>query len=131
MKTGNPVINPSYKYNERLKKILNLPKDLENDIDGKKSWISILGEGTDNYILTDDNNKKMILLVYRIRTNVSIIIMGETGCGKTLLIIKLFLVLNNGKKLVKLFNINPGIIDEEIINKMREINEKTKKKIQK
>ena len=106
MKAGNPVINPSYKYNERLKKILNLPKDLENDIDDKKSRTSI-GEGTDNYILTDDNNKKMILLVNRIRTNVSIIIMGETGCGKTLLIKKLFLVLNNGKKLVKVFNINP------------------------
>ena len=49
IKAANQVINPSYKYLEILKKILNLPNDLDNDINRKKSFISILDEGNDNY----------------------------------------------------------------------------------
>ena len=67
----------------------------------KKSLVSILNIGTDNYVITEDNYKKMVLLVYRIRANVPVIIMGETGCGKTSLIIKLNQLLNNGEKKVK------------------------------
>ena len=40
----------------------------------------------------------MILLLYRIKANVPVIIMGDTGCGKTMLITKLNQLLNNGKK---------------------------------
>ena len=52
--------------------------------------------------------------------------MGETGCGKTSLIIKLSQILNNGEKLVEIINIHPGITDEEITNSMREMNVKAK-----
>ena len=38
------------------------------------------------YALTPDNMLKMILIVLRVRANVPIIIMGETGCGKTSLV---------------------------------------------
>ena len=120
------MINPSYKYLKRLKFLLYLPNDLENEIDGNKSLLSILEEGTDNYVITEDNYKKMILLVYRIKANVPVIIMGETGCGKTSLIIKLSQIMNNGEKLVEIININPAITDEEITNKMREMNIKAK-----
>ena len=54
--------------------------------------------------------------------------MGETGCGKTSLIIKLSQILNNGEKLVEKIDINPCITDGYIINKMREMNEKSKTK---
>ena len=64
----------------------------------------------------------MILLVYRIRSNVPVIIMGETGCGKTSLIKKLSQILNNGEELVKTINIHPGITDEEITRQMRNMN---------
>jgi energy-coupling factor transporter ATP-binding protein EcfA2 len=70
----------------------------------------------------------MVLLIYRIKANVPVIIMGETGCGKTSLITKLSQILNNGDKLVKIINIHPGITDEEICKKMKEINEEEKKK---
>ena len=66
----------------------------------------------------------MLLLVYRIKAKVPVIIMGETGCGKTSLIKKLSQILNNGELLVEIINIHPGITDEEITNKMREMNEK-------
>ena len=83
MKATNQVLNPSYKYLSRLKFILNLPNDLIEDKEDKKSLLSILNIGIDNYVITDDNYKKMILLIYRIKAKVPFIIMGETGCGKT------------------------------------------------
>ena len=124
MEAANQVINSSYKYLKRLKQILFLPNDLEKDIDDKKSLLSILDKDTDNYVITDDNYKKMLLLVYRIKANVPVIIMGETGCGKTSLIKKLSQILNNGELLVEIINIHPGITDNEITNIMRKMNEK-------
>ena len=121
------VINPSYKYLKRLKDVLNLDNDVEKNIEDKKSLLSILEKGeTDNYVITDDNYKKMVLLIYRIKANIPVIIMGETGCGKTSLIIKLSQLLNNGEKLVEVININPAITDKEITEKMIEMNNKAK-----
>jgi len=126
-KAANQVINPSYKYLKRLKDILYLPNDLEEDIEDKKSLLSILEKGsTSNYVITEDNYKKMVLLIYRIKANVPVIIMGETGCGKTSLIKILSQILNNGEDLVEIININPAITDKEIIDKMKENNEKAK-----
>ena len=39
-----------------------------------------------SYALTPDNILKMILIILRVRANVPVIIMGETGCGKTSLV---------------------------------------------
>ena len=47
----------------------------------------------------------MILLVYRIIANVSVIIMIDTGYGKTALITKLKLILSNGETTLKIINI--------------------------
>ena len=69
----------------------------------------------------------MFLLIYRIKANVPVIIMGETGCGKTALITKLNQILNNGEITVKIINIHPGITDEDICEFMREIDEQAKK----
>ena len=117
----------TYKYLNKFKQLLNIPNDLENDMDNNRSLLSILGQGIYNYVITDDNYKKMILLYYRLKANIPVIIMGETGCGKTSLIIKLSQFLNNGEKLVEIINIYPGITDEEIIDFIREMNMKSKK----
>jgi len=127
IEAANQVINPSYKFLKRLKHVLYLPNDLEKNIGDKNSLFSILNLDTDNYVITEDNYKKMILLIYRIKANVPVIIMGETGCGKTSLITKLSQFLNNGKKLVEKIDIHPGITDEEICKIMKEKNEKAKK----
>ena len=81
-------------YLEKIKEILDLQNEVENDVEGKKSLLSILDYKTDNYAITNDNFKKMLLLMYRIRANIPVIIMGETGCGKTALITKLNQILN-------------------------------------
>ena len=38
------------------------------------------------YVLTIDNLKKMLAIQMRFRSNIPVILMGETGCGKTRLI---------------------------------------------
>ena len=125
------VVDSTYFYLKKLKQMLSLPNDIENDIkedkEDLKSLISILSLETDPYVITDDNYKKMVLLIYRIQADVPVIIMGETGCGKTALIIKLSQLLNNGKKLVEIIKIHPGITDDELCENMRKINEKAKK----
>ncbi len=69
----------------------------------------------------------MILLLYKIEANLPVIVMGETGCGKTALITKLNQILNNGEKTLKIININPSITDEDICKYMRIIDEEAKK----
>ena len=127
IETPNKIVNPSYKYLKRLKQILYLENDLEKDEGNKKSLLSILDSDNINYVITEDTYKKMLLLIYIIKADVPVIIMGETGCGKTSLIIKLSQILNNGEKLVEIINIHPGITDEEICKRMKEINEKAKR----
>jgi midasin (ATPase involved in ribosome maturation) len=119
-------VNHSYKYLKRLKQILHLENDLIINEPGKKSLISILDQDQINYVITEDNYKKMVLLVYRIKANVPVIIMGETGCGKTSLIVKLSELLNNGKNKVEIINIHPGITEDEICKRMKIINNKAK-----
>ena len=99
-------------YLSRIKELLNLPNEVDKDIGDKKSLLSIIKEN--NYVITNDNFKKMVLLIYRIKANVPVIIMGDTGCGKTALITKLNELLNNGQKTVEIINIHPGIDDEKL-----------------
>jgi len=41
---------------------------------------------TNYYVLTRDNTLKLIAIYFRIETGIPVIIMGETGCGKTRLV---------------------------------------------
>ena len=95
-KTTNEYENPGA-YLKRMKELLNIPNEVDKDIGELKSLLSIIGQEGNNYVITNDNFKKMILLIYRIKANVPVIIMGETICGKTALIIKLNQILNNGE----------------------------------
>ena len=118
-------------YLKRIKEILNLPNNVEKDEekDGKmlKSLLSIIEEKNNNYVITIDNFKKMVLLIYRIKANVPVILMGETGCGKTALITKLNQILNNGETNVEIINIHPGITDEKLCEIMDQKNELAQK----
>ena len=123
--------NPKSKYNEykesedyliKIKELFALPNQVDKDeeIDGVmyKSLSSIIKEKNNEYVITIDNFKKMILLIYRILADVPVIIMGDTGCGKTTLITKLNQLLNNGKKTLEIIDINPAISDEFLCKKL-------------
>ena len=125
--------NDSNKRNETkfylkiMKEIFEIENEIEDEKDDKKSLLSILQYENQNYIIINDNFKKMFILYYRIKANIPVIIIGETGCGKTLLIEKLYQILNNGKLNIKIINIFPGITDEILNNEIKKIVEESKK----
>ena len=101
---------------EEIKKLL----DLKNEIKGKifnfnGKDLKPLIEIVENYVFTADNFIKMVLILLRIRANIPVIMMGETGCGKTSLI-RIIAELKNNK--MKILNIHAGITDKEIIDFM-------------
>ena len=75
-----------------------------------------LSEITKNYVFTEDNFIKMCLILIRLRANIPVIMMGETGCGKTSLIRKLSELMNNGDCNLVIDNIHAGHTNEDIIN---------------
>ena len=100
-----------------IKKILEISNPVyksEKNENNKnvKSVEEIVGE----YVFTADNFIKMILILLRIRENIPVIMMGETGCGKTSLIRKLSELINNGESKMKILNIHAGITDQEIVD---------------
>ena len=100
--------NPIYTKDKEMYK----EKDKQDpDLLKYKSIEEIVGE----YVFTADNFIKMILILLRIRENIPVIMMGETGCGKTSLIRKLSELYNNGEDQMKIMNIHAGITDDEIV----------------
>lgn len=69
------------------------------------------------YVLTPDNVLKMILIVLRVRANVPVVIMGETGCGKTSLV--RYLARTCGVNFY-VFNFHAGISEEDIVEFIEE-----------
>ena len=101
-------------YMDEIRKIFNIPPTYSDQV--------IKEEVLKSYIFTVDNFIKLILILIRIRANVPVILMGETGCGKTSLI----RIIANISKLknpeikieennMKIFNIHAGITDNDII----------------
>ena len=76
--------------------------------------------------MTVDIFRKMILILYRIIANIPVILMGETGCGKTALIKNLNKLLNNGKETLETVNIHPSYDDNKLTHTMDIINKKLK-----
>ena len=110
---------PNYKeysqkqFLEELKDILDIKNPVEK---GTKSELKSLEEIADDYVFTADNFVKIILILLRIRSNIPVIMMGETGCGKTALIRKLSEMKNNGDiNKMKILNIHAGTSDNDII----------------
>ena len=68
-----------------------------------------------SYIFTADNFVKMVLILLRIRSNIPVIMMGETGCGKTSLI-KIMAQLMEIN--MKILNIHAGVNDNDIMEFM-------------
>jgi len=112
----NPVneeerrIREKEREKERLK---SKEKEKEVKMEVKEKTLK---EIAGSYVFTADNFVKMALILLRIRANIPVIMMGETGCGKTSLIRKLSELINNGSTdKMKILNIHAGINDQDII----------------
>ena len=96
---------------------MNIKNPIYNsDKNEKNKNLKSIEEIVGDYVFTADNFIKMILILLRIRENIPIIMMGETGCGKTSLIRKLSELINNGESKMKILNIHAGITDQEIFD---------------
>ncbi|KAJ7381011.1 hypothetical protein OS493_004606 [Desmophyllum pertusum] len=65
-----------------------------------------------DYALTPDNILKMVLIIQRIKAGIPVIVMGETGCGKTSLV--RYLARTCGVPF-HVFNLHAGVSEEELI----------------
>ena len=72
-----------------------------------------------SYVFNADNFFKMVQILLRFRAGIPVLIMGETGCGKTSLI-NAIAEINNYKMLT--FNVHAGVNDNEIVQFMMKNN---------
>ncbi|XP_053401074.1 uncharacterized protein LOC123550673 [Mercenaria mercenaria] len=73
-----------------------------------------------DYALTADNLLKMVLIMLRIKANIPVVIMGETGCGKTSLIRYLAAICDVD---FDVMNIHAGVKEEDIVVRVLRNNE--------
>ena len=91
---------------KEIQKVLNI-----NNVD-----LYDLKRYSNSYVFTADNFIKLILILTRVRANIPVIMMGETGCGKTSLLRVLSKLQNKGELKMKIKNIHAGIEEEDIVN---------------
>jgi hypothetical protein len=66
----------------------------------------------DGYVLTVDNLLKMISILMRLKVTLPVIIMGETGCGKSSLIRNMCGILGF---VLRTLNVHGGMVDDDIV----------------
>ena len=71
-----------------------------------------------DYALTPDNILKMVLIIQRINAGIPVIVMGETGCGKTSLVRYLARTCDVP---FHVFNFHAGITEEELVTFVSEM----------
>ena len=60
-----------------------------------------------NYVITTDNFLKMCVIYVRVQAQIPVVIMGETGCGKTTLLQYFCETVRNEQ--IEIFNIHAGV----------------------
>ncbi|XP_068731188.1 uncharacterized protein [Montipora capricornis] len=76
-----------------------------------------------DYALTPDNILKMVLIIQRINAGIPVIVMGETGCGKTSLVRYLARTCDVP---FHVFNFHAGITEDELVTFVSEREEEAK-----
>ena len=112
----------SEEFYSELKDLLNLPNPIDKN-EPNPNNLNNIKDIIGYYVITADNFLKMLLILIRIRENIPVIMMGETGCGKTSLIRKLNELMNDGENNMKILNIHSGITNLDIKNFLFEKNE--------
>ena len=82
-----------------------------------------------NYIFVCDNFIKMVRILLNIESKIPVILMGETGVGKTKILEMLAILYGKGKLNWKKKEIHAGTTDEEIVSFIDQIIEEDNKKL--
>lgn len=98
-----------------LTSIASSPRHFQKILGGLTGVVRSDADATsliDGYCMTGDSLLKMLAIVYRIRCGVPVVLMGECGCGKTMLISYLTKWL--GVRLITL-DIHGGTTEEDVL----------------
>ena len=79
-----------------------------------------------NFVFVSDNFIKMVRILLNIEAKIPVILMGETGVGKTLLLEMLTLLYGKGTRILKKLQIHAGITDKHIVDFIEKITEEVK-----
>ena len=108
---GTHLEIPDFTKMEKTEEFLEIIKTIVDSREDIQTIKSKLG----TYVFNEDNFFKMVQILLRFRAGIPVLIMGETGCGKTSLI-NAIAQINNYKMIP--FNIHAGITDNEIVHFM-------------
>ena len=134
MKALNDNFNKSIENEEipNLKIIKNL--DADEIYDKLLIFLNVNGLSDEekknligNYIYTPDNFIKIVLILMRLRAKVPVVMMGETGCGKTALIKMAYKLTSKYNQNMYILNIHAGTDDNDIIDFINETKKDVKK----
>ena len=103
-----------------LQEIQNIFSLEEFKIEEIQKWCDELG----NYIFVSDNFIKMARILLNIEAKIPVILMGETGVGKTKLLEMLAKLHGKGEVNWEKLNIDAGITDKDIIDFIKNIEHK-------
>ena len=84
--------------------------------------IELLVDPDPGYVLTLDNTKKILAILMRFRCNIPVVIMGETGCGKTRLIQFMcsLQALQTGATNMLILKVHGGTTERDVMCKVEE-----------
>ena len=88
--------------------------------------IKFLCEGCGNYIFVSDNYIKMVRILLNIEAKIPVILMGETGVGKTKLLEILATLYGKGEAKWKILQIHAGTNDKKIVDFIDKITQEAK-----
>jgi len=106
-------------HDDFIKEILAL-FSLHDDL--SKEDIQLLCEKYGNYIFVSDNYIKMVRILLNIEAKIPVILMGETGVGKTKLLEILATLYGKGKAMWKTLQIHAGTNNKKIVDFIDKIN---------
>ncbi|KAI6647030.1 E3 ubiquitin-protein ligase [Oopsacas minuta] len=112
--TDNGVmLQENYHKLDKMQKILKL---------GGVMNISWLADPDPGYVLTLDNTRKILAILMRFRCNIPVVIMGETGCGKTRLIQFMcsLQALQTGATNMLILKVHGGTTEKDVMTKVEE-----------
>ena len=79
-----------------------------------------------NFFFVSDNFIKTVRILLNIEAKIPVILMGETGVGKTLLLEMLTLLYGKGTRILKKLQIHAGITDKHIVDFIEKVTEEVK-----
>ena len=106
-------LNEDYQQLDKGRKIEKLGNVME------LKWLSDPDPG---YVLTLDNMRKILAILMRFRCNIPVVIMGETGCGKTRLIQFMcsLQALQTGATNMLILKVHGGTTETDVMRKVEE-----------